>query len=103
MHRQAVIGLEWNASTPTHFASCWYIDRPDPFTARVASWVTDAPWQKVGMGGWDIVPMPEGGTRVSYQFWTEADLLPAVEAWAMSRTLPNLIRAFDAQAATISP
>ena len=54
-----------------------------------------------GQGGWDAKPVA-GGVAISYAFWTEAKiLLPQVQAWAMSRTLPDLARAFEAHAVQV--
>lgn len=98
IRRQAVVEINWMSQTDSKLQNCWQLVEPTPFQPNVAAWVNDAPWQKVGMGGWNIYPLPDGRTFVSYQFWTESKLVPtSVQAWVMSKTLPNLMNAFEAR------
>lgn len=92
--RQMVIEFEWRR-VGAAFDNCWALQDPAPFSTQIAAWVTEDPWQRVGLGGWRVVPAPGGGSNVSYELWTGADVLPAIQAWAVTRTLPDLIRAFE--------
>lgn len=98
IRRQAVAAIVPVERTPTRFRNCWWIVDPEPFKPAVAAWADDSTWNLNGIGGWDIQGLPDGGSWVSYQFWAEAKLVPPqVQAWAMSRTLPEVARAFDAR------
>ncbi|MFZ5479963.1 MAG: hypothetical protein ACOZNI_24575 [Myxococcota bacterium] len=83
--------------TASLFRSCWHNVDPAPFRERLAGLVTDAPWEKAIYGGWDVTPAPGGGTTVSYQWWIGSAGLPvAVQRWAIGRTLPALLAAYEA-------
>ncbi|MFZ5478809.1 MAG: hypothetical protein ACOZNI_18700 [Myxococcota bacterium] len=98
VRRQVIVRIDWHERADDRLSNCWRAGVPEEWKARVAAWSDDSPWQRLGLGGWDIVANEGGGSRVAYQIWTEADLMPApVTAWAMSRTLPNLMRAFEAR------
>ncbi len=102
--RQIVVGIDWMTISDQKLRNCWYAADPDPYQSKIAPWVDDSPWQKIGYGGWEVDPMPGGGSRVSYQMWVEADILPAsVMSWGMSRTLPTLMNAFEARVASLNP
>lgn len=102
IRRQAVVGIHWLAQADDHVENCWFVTDAAPYQEAIAAWPYDATFLTVGYGGWDIRPLPDGALSVSYQFWTEAKVLPSqVQAWAMSRTLPNLMRTFDARAASV--
>lgn len=103
IRRQAIAAVLPLERTASRFRNCWWIVDPEPYKSLVAGWVDDSPWNLHGIGGWDIQAQPDGGSRVSYQFWAEAKLLPAqVQAWAMSRTLPEVMQAYDARVRTLS-
>lgn len=99
--RQAVVAISWESTTSSKIANCWWVEDPKrwpalPFFADSSG--AEAEFVLHGQGGWDLVPM-RGGVSVSYAFWTEAKtMLPQVQAWAMSRTLPELSRAFEQRA-----
>jgi hypothetical protein len=94
--RQVVVAIDWLESTPTVFRNCWHAVDHEPYRVQVAPWAADVPWLDVGHGGWVVRAAPGGGSVVAYQFWTEAAaLIPQVQSWAMSRTLPELMAAFE--------
>lgn len=100
--RQAVVAIAWERVDPSKVANCWWVEDPKRWTAALSSFAdtsgSGAEFVLHGQGGWDLVPVP-GGVSVSYAFWTEAKtMLPQVQAWAMSRTLPELSRAFEERA-----
>lgn len=95
VRRQIVVETDWR-SRIGRLESCWFADDPDTWRAEVAPWATDAPFQRLALGMWSVDPLPDGGTRVAYQFWAENGLVPAkLQSWAMSRTLPTLMHAFQ--------
>lgn len=95
VRRQIVVETDWRVSAG-RLESCWFADDPDRWRAQVAPWATDAPFQRLALGMWRVDPLPEGGTRVAYQFWAENGVVPAkLQSWAMSRTLPTLMYAFQ--------
>jgi hypothetical protein len=101
---QIVVGIDWMIISDQKLRNCWYADDSTPYQTAIAGWVDDSPWQKIGYGGWEVDPLPDGGSRVSYQMWVEAEILPAsVMAWALSRTLPTLMNAFEARVASLNP
>lgn len=98
IRRQTITEILWK-DRGARLENCWQARPHAPFAARVAAWeVPDVAWQELGLGSWVIEPRPDGGSRAAYQFWTQPDLVPAkVQAWGMSKTLPTLIRSFDAR------
>lgn len=98
IQRQVIVDIRWQERTDAHLHNCWVAADPAPFRAALAPMDNAAPWVGHGAGGWEIHPLPDGGTYVSYQFWAESALLPPrMQAWGMSRTLPDLMAAFDAE------
>ncbi len=97
VRRQVVVVVRWLERSDRALRNCWTAVDPAPFAARIAPWVDDAPFQRHGQGGWDLHPLPDGGTFVSYTLWADTGAMPApVQSWAMSRTLPDLMAAFEA-------
>lgn len=98
IQRQAVAAIRWDQVDRQRILNCWWIDDPHTWSATISRWPSEAEFVYHGQGGWDVFPV-SGGVSVSYAFWTEAKtMLPQIQAWAMSRTLPELGRAFEAQA-----
>jgi hypothetical protein len=96
IRRQVVVAVDWIERSATHLHNCWSAIPHEPWGSRVEAWVTDAPFQEHSYGGWEVHPLPDGGTFVSYEFWADTGALPpSVQSWAMSRTLPDLMRAFE--------
>jgi hypothetical protein len=101
--RQVVVEINWLEQSTARIKNCWQMVDPTPFKAQIAPWVDDSPFETTGMGSWEVEALPDNSTRVSYQMWVPATLLPAnVMAWAMSRTFPDLIRVFDQRVAALS-
>lgn len=101
IRRQIVAGIQWIERSPTVIRNCWRALDPEPWAAKIAVWRDDAPFQLHGMGSWDVRALPDGGTSISYTFWADTGAMPAkVQAWAMSRTLPELMAAFEAYVGT---
>jgi hypothetical protein len=101
IHRQVVVAIRWLARSPERLENCWVAADPAPWHDRLARWLTDAPFQEHGFGGWTLSALPDGGTAVSYSLWADVGAWPpSVQSWAMSRTLPDLMRAFEAYVGT---
>ena len=101
IRRQIVVGLEWKERSDAAIRNCWTALPPERWGDALAAWPDTAPFQRHGMGSWDLRALSDGGTSVSYTFWADAGAMPAsVQAWAMSRTLPDLMRAFEAYVGT---
>lgn len=95
--RQVLVAIRTLARDEDELRNCWTAVDPAPYAARIAPWVDDAPFQRHGQGGWDLRALPDGGTYVSYSLWADTGAMPApVQSWAMSRTLPELMAAFEA-------
>lgn len=95
IQRQTVTGITW-ASRTGRLENCWQAQPVSRYAEQVQPYDMGADWQEVGLGSWTVEPLPGGGSRAVYQFWTEASLVPStVMAWGMSRTMPALIRSFD--------
>ncbi len=96
IRRQIVVGSRWLEDTPTSLRNCWFAGDPARYAPQVAPWADDSPWETVTYGSWHVRPADEGRSWVSYQFWSPSKtLLPQIQAWAMSRTLPELVSAFE--------
>ena len=103
IRRQSVIEINWLSLSDQKLQNCWVAADPAPYMPVISKWVNDATWLRIGYGGWQADPTPTGGARISYQFWVEAELLPAgMVAWAMSRTLPDMVRIFDARVEAVN-
>lgn len=102
IQRQSVAQIKWMSRTDQRTQNCWQAVDAAPFMPKIQQWVNTATWLDIGFGGWQVDAAPGGGSRVSYQFWVEAEILPAgMMSWGMSRSLPDLIRVFDARAAAV--
>lgn len=102
IHRQLIAEIHWLESTPARLHTCWTAGDPARYTEPLKSLDDGSTWQKRGLGGWDIAQLPDGGSRVSYQVWIDSEILPpALVSWAVSRTLPTLLGAFDARVAQL--
>ncbi|MES2641374.1 MAG: hypothetical protein V4850_17920 [Myxococcota bacterium] len=97
IRRQIVVGSRWLADSATELRTCWYGADPARYQAQVAPWADDSTWETVTYGSWHLRPQADGTTWVSYQMWSPSTtVLPQIQAWAMSRTLPELLSAFEA-------
>lgn len=102
IQRQSVAQIKWMSRTDQHTQNCWQAVDAAPYMPKIQQWVNAATWLDIGFGGWQVDERAGGGSQVSYQFWVAAEILPAgMMAWGMSRTLPDLIRTFDARAAAV--
>lgn len=96
IRRQTVVGITPLADGPSEIRNCWDILDPEPWRVAIAPYVDDTPFQRHGFGGWQIRALADGGTAVSYSLWADTGAMPAaVQSWAMSRTFPDLMRAFE--------
>jgi hypothetical protein len=103
IRRQIVVGSTWLENTATAAKSCWYGADPARYTAQIAPWADDSTWESVTFGSWEVRARPEGGSTVSYQFWSPSkSLLPQIQAWAMARTLPEMMRVTDAHVGALA-
>lgn len=95
IQRQLVAEVR-NVDAVGHFRTCWWMVDPTPWKARVPQ--NDVPWENSMYGAWEATPRADGGTLVSYQFWSEPGRIPsAVQRFGLANTLPALIEAFDAR------
>jgi hypothetical protein len=98
IQRQAVVAIHWEAVSSANVRNCWWVEDPAAWRSALTKWPYDADFLMHGQGGWDVYPVA-GGVSISYAFWAEATtMLPQIQAWGMSRTLPDLATAFEAQA-----
>lgn len=96
IRRQIVVGSRWLEDSAKELRNCWYGSDPATYQAQVAPWADDSTWETVTYGGWHLRPQADGTTLVSYQMWSPTKtVLPQIQAWAMSRTLPELLSAFE--------
>lgn len=102
IHRQLIAEIHWLESTAARLHTCWTAGDPARYADALTALDDGSTWQRRGLGGWDIAQLPGGGSRVSYQVWIDADIVPpALVSWAVSRTLPTLLGAFDARVADL--
>ncbi len=102
--RQTVVGVDWLADGE-RVRTCWTALDSAPWQGTIAAWDTGATWQTAGqaMGGWDVTALPTGGSRASYQVWVDDQtVVPGVQEWAMSRTLPQMILAYAARVEAVA-
>lgn len=102
--RQSVVSVDW-LSDGDPVRTCWTAVDPAPWSPMIADWETGATWQPAGeaMGGWEVTGLPNGGSRASYQVWAnDQTLVPGVQEWAMSRTLPEMMRSYSARVAALA-
>ncbi len=103
IHRQLIARIRWLEHVPsTLIRTCWYAGDPATWPDKTKELDDGSAWQRRGMGGWDIASLPDGGSRVSYQVWIDSEFVPPpLVSWAVSRTLPTLLTAFDGRAAEL--
>jgi hypothetical protein len=95
VRRQLIVEVA-NVDTPTGFRSCWWMVDPTPYLDRIGQWKSEAEWERAMFGRWEITPQQPGRTLISYQWWTQSGKVPsAILRYAVSRTLPDLVDAFD--------
>ena len=71
--------------------------------SRIPSVNQDVTWERSSAGWWEVSPRPAGGSLVTYQWWTEVSAMPvAIMRYGMSRTLPDLMDAFDTRVGQVS-
>lgn len=102
VQRQLVVQLQ-SSTRGEEYRTCWQMVDPTPFDAQIAALKTDAAWERSSAGWWEVTPRPEGGSLVTYQWWTEVSAMPvAIMRYGMSRTLPDLMDAFEARVGKVS-
>lgn len=100
--RRQLVALIREVSTAESYTTCWKMVDPAPFSAQVASMVTDADWERASAGWWSV-RRAEGGVVVGYQWWTEVGRMPtSVMKYGMTSTLPDLMDAFEARARSLA-
>lgn len=95
VNRQLVVRVQ-NDRKSGAARSCWWMVDPAPFMEKIAPWVSEAAWERAMFGRWTITPTADGRQLVSYQWWAEKGRVPAaVQRYAIGRTLPDLLDAFN--------
>jgi hypothetical protein len=95
--RQLVVQVQ-NVHKADAIQSCWWMIDPTPYQSKVAQWATDVEWERAMFGRWEVTPQSDGGTLVSYQWWTQEGKIPSsILRYAVGHTLPDLLDAFDAR------
>lgn len=93
--RQLVAQVQ-NVDHGDRFDSCWWMIDPTPYMSQITQWTSDATWERKMMGRWEVSARPSGGSLVSYQWWAESGKIPtAIQRYAVSRTIPDLLDAFE--------
>ncbi|MDP2316871.1 MAG: hypothetical protein Q8P41_28525 [Pseudomonadota bacterium] len=102
IRRQIIVGSKWLDDTATDLRNCWFGSDPSRYQAQVAPWADDSTWETITYGSWHLRPQADGRTWVSYQLWSPSQsMLPQIQGWAMSRTLPEMMGAFEAHVGEI--
>jgi hypothetical protein len=100
--RQLVVQLQ-EAYRGNSYRSCWMMVDPTPYMSKLQGLVADVAWEKSSQGWWEVSPRPEGGSLVTYQWWTEASAIPSgIMRYGMSRTLPDLMDAFEVRVGQVA-
>lgn len=98
--RQSVVNIEW-LEHGDRLKSCWIADAPANWPATQA-WDTGAKWQEHATGGWLVTPSGSGSVA-TYRVWANAEtVFPALQSWAVGRTLPAMILAYAARVESLS-
>lgn len=98
IQRQAVVAIRWEAATAERFANCWWVEDHGGWPVKDDG----SEFVEHGQGSWKVEAVP-GGSAVSYAFWAEARLVPPqIQAWVMSRILPEFSRAFEAHVRAVA-
>ena len=93
--RQTVADITW-LDTTTRLESCWVAGNPASWP-ETKEYDTGAPWQTQATGGWLVTPTPSG-TVATYRVWASQEtVFPALQSWAVGRTLPAMITAYSAR------
>ncbi|MFN7145148.1 MAG: hypothetical protein ACK4YP_15330 [Myxococcota bacterium] len=103
VQRQLVVRVT-SGDVGDRFRTCWRMVDPGPHLATIgAKAAPDIDWERASTGWWEVTPQPDGTALVNYQWWAESGKVPAaLQRWGASRTLPDLLRAFEARVASLS-
>lgn len=103
VERQLVVRVT-SGDVADRFRTCWRMVDPAPHMAAIGAKVApDIDWERASTGWWEVTPQPDGTALVNYQWWTDPGKVPAaIQRWGASRTLPDLLRAFEARVASLS-
>ena len=103
IRRQVIPRIRWLEMTDDILRTCWSAGNVEEFREKVKAWDDGSPWQERGYGGWTVRALAGGGSVVAYQVWVNADMVPSsFVSWAVTRTLPKLVGAFDARVAALA-
>ncbi len=102
VERQLVVRLE-SGDVGGNFRTCWRMVDPAPFLPGLQGKVApDVDWERSTTGWWEVTPQPDGTALVNYQWWSESGRVPAaIQRFGISRTLPDLLRAYEARIASV--
>jgi hypothetical protein len=103
IRRQLIPRIRWLEMNDQILHTCWSAGSVEEFRDKVKAWDDGSPWQERGYGGWTVRALPGGGSAVAYQVWVNADMAPSsFVSWAVTRTLPKLLDAFDARVSELA-
>ena len=99
--RQTVVQVRWDEHE-SRLRSCWTSDDPARWAAATAGYDTGAAWQTTATGGWNVTPAA-GGSIATYRVWADVQtVIPGLQSWAMARSLPSMIVAYDARVGALA-
>lgn len=103
IQRQLVVRVT-SGDVADRFRTCWRMVDPTPHMSRIQAWVApDIDWERASTGWWEVTPQSDGTAIVNYQWWAESGRIPgAIQRFGISKTLPDLLRAFEERVAAVS-
>lgn len=103
VRRQLVVRVT-SGDVGDRFRTCWRMIDPTPHLPRIQAWVAeDVTWERASMGWWEVTPQRDERALVHYQWWAETGKIPvAIQRFGLSRTIPDLMRAFEARVGEIA-
>lgn len=112
MYLRVNVGLVWGAvqlkrqlvafvqqvERPNSYVTCWRMVDHAPFAAQLVPFAHDAQWENTSAGWWSATA--DGtGSIVGHQWWATSGKVPrAIMKFGASRTLPDLMDAFEDRA-----
>lgn len=103
VRRQLVVRVT-SGEVGGRFRTCWRMVDPAPHLPKIQGRVAaDVDWERASTGWWEVTPEPDGTAVVHYQWWAESGKIPtSIQRFGLTRTIPDLMRAFEARVAQIA-